>query len=161
MLKEFVARHLRLERRGRIWWGLCPFHPDRHPSLAIYDDDEGGHYHCFACGAHGTALTWLMRYEKLSFHEAKKRLGGEWTPSPRKRPDLTSREALAWPEPGVEYEEVALLRERLVLSRWSDEQVLFSLWSSAPQLSNEQLRLLHPHAQDLVLDRLRKIYPKS
>jgi hypothetical protein len=49
------------------WSGkvLCPFHDDRNPSLHLYDDDDAGHYHCFVCGAHGSALDYLMRVEGL------------------------------------------------------------------------------------------------
>lgn len=158
LLSRIVAQRQKVTRRGHIHWTLCPFHNDRHPSLAIWDEDN--HYHCFACEAHGNAVHWLMRVEKLSFHEAKKKLGEGFTPS-RSMRSYPRTPSLAWPQPGVEYAETALLRERLVSSRWSDENVLLSLWKTAPPLSDQQLRLLHPYAQDLVLSRLRKIYPKS
>ena len=45
---------------------LCPFHEDHNPSLWVYPD----HYHCYVCGAHGYALDWLMRIEKMSRAEA-------------------------------------------------------------------------------------------
>ena len=45
---------------------LCPFHDDNNPSLHIYDD----HFHCFACGAHGDRIDWLMMVEGLTRDEA-------------------------------------------------------------------------------------------
>jgi DNA polymerase len=49
------------------WSGkvLCPFHDDHNASLHLYDDDEGGHYHCFLCDAHGSAIDYLMMVEGL------------------------------------------------------------------------------------------------
>jgi hypothetical protein len=44
----------------------CPFHDDHHPSLAIYHD----HAHCFGCGWHGDAFTWLMQRDGLTFRQA-------------------------------------------------------------------------------------------
>jgi hypothetical protein len=49
---------------------ICPFHDDQTPSLAIYDD----HFHCYACGAHGDLIDWLMLVEGLDRREAKETL---------------------------------------------------------------------------------------
>ena len=57
----------------------CPFHDDATPSCHIYHD----HYHCFACGAHGDAISWLMEVEGLSFTGAQDALAC-W--EPRQRP---------------------------------------------------------------------------
>ena len=57
----------------------CPFHDDATPSCHIYHD----HYHCFACGAHGDAISWLMEVEGLSFTAAQDALAC-W--EPRQRP---------------------------------------------------------------------------
>lgn len=48
---------------------LCPLHPDKNPSLAITPDGE--HFHCFGCGAHGSAYDLLMQLRGLPFPEAK------------------------------------------------------------------------------------------
>jgi len=48
-------------------WALCPFHADTHPSLRVYPD---GHYHCFACGAHGDAVDLYAAQRKLTLREA-------------------------------------------------------------------------------------------
>jgi DNA polymerase len=63
------------------WSGkvLCPFHDDHNASLHLYDDEEGGHYHCFVCGAHGTAVDFLMMVEGLDRAAALELLAQEPT----------------------------------------------------------------------------------
>lgn len=51
--------------------GLCPFHHEQTPSFIVYED---AHYHCFGCGVHGDAITFLRRYAGLSFSAACKKL---------------------------------------------------------------------------------------
>lgn len=55
------------KRQGtRLCW-VCPFHPDKNPSL--YLNPGGQSYRCFGCGARGDAFTWLMEREKWGFRE--------------------------------------------------------------------------------------------
>jgi len=63
------------------WSGkvLCPFHDDHNASLHLYDDEEAGHYHCFVCGAHGTAVDFLMMVEGLDRAAALELLAQEPT----------------------------------------------------------------------------------
>ena len=70
-----VGRRVRLTRRGREHTGLCPFHNEKTPSFTVSDDK--GFYHCFGCGAHGDAISFLMGTEGLSFPEAVERLASE------------------------------------------------------------------------------------
>ncbi len=72
-LAPLIGRRTRLERAGRQWRACCPFHNEKTPSLHIWDD----HYHCFGCGAHGDAITFVMQSESASFMEAVERLAGE------------------------------------------------------------------------------------
>jgi hypothetical protein len=58
---------------GRLRVRRCPFHEEKTGSFYVWPD----HYHCFGCGAHGDAIDWLMQAERLSFHEAVARLGGD------------------------------------------------------------------------------------
>jgi len=44
---------IELRRVGQAYQGLCPFHEEKNPSFYAYPEDN--HYHCFGCGAHGTA----------------------------------------------------------------------------------------------------------
>jgi DNA primase len=63
---EVVGRDVVLHGRGRVRKGLCPFHPDRRPSLAVYPDG----WKCFGCGRHGDHVDWLMDHRGLEFPEA-------------------------------------------------------------------------------------------
>ena len=56
-LPAVIGRRVRLARSGRQWKGCCPFHGEKTPSFYVYDD----HYHCFGCGAHGDAITFVMQ----------------------------------------------------------------------------------------------------
>lgn len=48
-----------LTRYGSRWRALCPFHKEKEPSFVVYSD---GGYHCFGCGAHGTAETLAKHF---------------------------------------------------------------------------------------------------
>jgi DNA primase len=67
-LVGLVARRVQLRRAGRSWSGLCPFHQEKTPSFSV--SEEKGFYHCFGCGAHGSAIDWMMEAEGLGFREA-------------------------------------------------------------------------------------------
>ncbi len=71
-VSEIVSKRIRLVKRGREFLGLCPFHDDTKPSLSVVD--EKNFYHCFACGAHGDIITFMMGTEGLSFPEAVEKL---------------------------------------------------------------------------------------
>lgn len=73
-LVELIGRRVKLVRRGREHTGLCPFHNEKTPSFTV--NEEKGFYHCFGCGAHGTAIDFLMNTENLPFPEAVERLAG-------------------------------------------------------------------------------------
>ena len=72
-LAPLIGRRARLERAGRQWKACCPFHNEKSPSLYIWDD----HYHCFGCGAHGDAISFVMQSEGAGFMEAIERLAAE------------------------------------------------------------------------------------
>jgi DNA primase len=65
-LPELIGRRVRLTRSGRQWKGCCPFHDEKTPSFYVYDD----HFHCFGCGAHGDAISFVMQSQGLGFMEA-------------------------------------------------------------------------------------------
>ena len=75
--------------------GLCPFHDDRHPSLIVYLDD--GHFHCFACGAHGDVVDFVRRRFRLSFLDACRWLA-DLPPQPQSVPSEggVRRESRRW-----------------------------------------------------------------
>ncbi len=72
---DVVGRKVRLIRKGHEYSGLCPFHNEKTPSFTV--SAEKGFYHCFGCGAHGDAMSFVMRAEGLSFMEAVERLAAQ------------------------------------------------------------------------------------
>src|SRR5579863_6160415 len=73
-LAAVVGRRVRLARSGRQMKGCCPFHNEKSPSFYVYED---GQYHCFGCGAHGDAISFVMQSEGAGFMEAVERLAAE------------------------------------------------------------------------------------
>jgi len=67
------ADRIALERRGRLYVGLCPFHGEKTASFTVYPHDN--HFHCFGCGAHGDAIGFIRRIEGVGFAEARERAG--------------------------------------------------------------------------------------
>jgi DNA primase len=71
-IADVVARYVKLSKFGERFTGLCPFHPDRNPSLVVFP--ETGTFHCFGCSKHGDVITFLREIEGLGFREALDRL---------------------------------------------------------------------------------------
>ena len=71
-LSDVIGRRVKLIRKGHRHIGLCPFHAEKMPSFSVVDDD--GFYHCFGCGVHGDAISFLRETEGLDFIEAIERL---------------------------------------------------------------------------------------
>lgn len=67
-LFEVLSAHLTFQRSGSTYKTLCPFHEERTPSFII--QKGSAHYHCFGCGAHGDAISFLMTHVRMSFTEA-------------------------------------------------------------------------------------------
>lgn len=65
---DVIGQYLDIDKAGKNHIALCPFHNDKKPSLSISADK--GLYHCFACGASGNAINFLMEYKNLSFIDA-------------------------------------------------------------------------------------------
>ena len=76
---ELIGARVPLKRAGREYGARCPFHDERSPSFTVSPTKQ--FYHCFGCGAHGTALKFLMEYDRLEFldavEELAKRVGME------------------------------------------------------------------------------------
>jgi len=69
---EVIDARVPLKKAGREYTACCPFHAEKTPSFTVSPGKQ--FYHCFGCGAHGTALGFLMDYEHLSFVEAVEEL---------------------------------------------------------------------------------------
>ncbi|MCZ6770611.1 MAG: DNA primase [Proteobacteria bacterium] len=69
---DLIESHLPLRKAGRDFQTLCPFHDEKTPSFTISREKQ--FYHCFGCGAHGSAIGFLMNYRNLEFVEAVEEL---------------------------------------------------------------------------------------
>ena len=65
---EVIESRVPLKRAGREFQARCPFHDERSPSFTVSPTKQ--FYHCFGCGAHGTAISFLMNYDRLEFLDA-------------------------------------------------------------------------------------------
>lgn len=65
---DVIDRRVSLKKAGQNYQACCPFHSEKTPSFTVSPTKQ--FYHCFGCGAHGTALGFLMEYEHMSFPDA-------------------------------------------------------------------------------------------
>ena len=72
---EVINRRVPLKKAGRDYQACCPFHDEKTPSFTVSPSKQ--FYHCFGCGAHGTAIGFLMDYDRLSFPEAIEELAAQ------------------------------------------------------------------------------------
>ena len=91
---DVVSAHVHLKKRGSTYVGLCPFHNEKTPSFNVNPDKQ--FYYCFGCGAGGSAITFLMKYNNCTFREALQ--------------DLADRAQITLPTPN--YSEEAKKREK-------------------------------------------------
>jgi DNA primase len=123
-LVEIVGSRIPLKKAGKEYKACCPFHGEKTPSFTVVPDKQ--FYHCFGCGAHGTALGFLMEHDHLSFVEAVE--------------DLAERVGL----------EVPRDQSQQAKPRPADD--LFSLLSSVAEYYGRELRN-HANAQAYVQKR--------
>ena len=65
---DVVGQHVKLKKAGANYQGLCPFHSEKSPSFSVSPTKQ--FYHCFGCGAHGSAISFLMEYSGLGYVDA-------------------------------------------------------------------------------------------
>ena len=65
---EVIGQYVSLKKRGRNWFGLCPFHSERTPSFSV--NPEMGIFKCYGCNKGGDVYTFLIEHEKLSFTQS-------------------------------------------------------------------------------------------
>ncbi|HEY7928899.1 MAG TPA: DNA primase [Steroidobacteraceae bacterium] len=71
---ELIGARVPLKKAGHEFKACCPFHDEKTPSFWVSPTKQ--FYHCFGCGAHGTAITFLMEFDRLPFPEAIEELAG-------------------------------------------------------------------------------------
>lgn len=69
---DVISSYTPVKKRGKSFLALCPFHPDKHPSLNISQEKQV--YHCFSCKASGNVYRFVQEYEKITFFEAVEKL---------------------------------------------------------------------------------------
>ncbi|MGC8702330.1 MAG: DNA primase [Thiomonas sp.] len=93
---EVVGQHVELKKTGSNYKGLCPFHGEKTPSFTVSASKQ--FYHCFGCGAHGTAIGFLMDYAGMGFVDAVK--------------DLAGRCGLTVPEPDLDPQQLRQMQQQ-------------------------------------------------
>jgi len=112
---EVINARVPLKKKGREYTACCPFHNEKTPSFTVSETKQ--FYHCFGCGAHGTAIGFLMEYEHLDFVDAIETLAAEYhVEVPREDTPTGTSQAR------------------------DDKQPLFDVLEQASQLYQQQLR---------------------
>ena len=73
---EIISKYVSLKKRGRNYFGLCPFHSEKTPSFSV--NPEKQIFKCFGCGAGGSSIDFIMEFEKLNFIESVKYLAEQY-----------------------------------------------------------------------------------
>ena len=96
---DVVESYVPLKRAGSNYAARCPFHSEKSPSFTVSQTKQ--FYHCFGCGAHGTAISFLMEHQGMGFVDAVKDLAGrvgmvvpEPTPDPQRKEKVEAAEDL-------------------------------------------------------------------
>jgi len=74
-IREIVSEFVTLQKRGKYYTGLCPFHGEKKPSFTV--NVERQIFHCFGCGEGGNVIKFLMKINNMSFPEAVRFLAGK------------------------------------------------------------------------------------
>jgi DNA primase len=69
---ELIDSRVPLKKAGKNYQACCPFHNEKSPSFSVSQEKQ--FYHCFGCGEHGNAITFLMEFDRLDFPDAVEEL---------------------------------------------------------------------------------------
>ena len=70
---DLISEYVPLTKKGQYYWGICPFHNDKNPSMSV--DEKRQTYTCWSCHNSGNVFNFIENIENISFREALKRLG--------------------------------------------------------------------------------------
>lgn len=70
---ELISEYVPLTKKGQYFWGICPFHNDKNPSMSV--DEKRQTYTCWSCHNSGNVFNFIEQIENISFREALKVLG--------------------------------------------------------------------------------------
>ena len=162
-LAALIGEHLALRPKGREMVGLCPFHDDRSPSLAVVTHKGNGFYKCFACGASGNAIDFVMEYLKLDFPSALKLLAARAgitlveraerreAPDEREAVALANRLALRFYRRSLAGDDAATARDEIVRRGFPDAIVESFQLGYAPDRRDalqQNLKAAERHARE-------------
>ena len=85
---EVISQHVKLQKKGASYFGLCPFHNEKSPSFSVSGSKQM--FYCFGCGEGGNVISFLMKYENMSFTDAVSALAeraGMQVPEAKMRPE--------------------------------------------------------------------------
>ena len=68
-----IGEHIKLEKKGNDYKGVCPFHDDTNPSMSVSPNKKI--FKCFSCGETGNAITFVQKFKHITFPEAVKYIG--------------------------------------------------------------------------------------
>lgn len=111
---DVVGQHVTLKKAGGNFQGLCPFHNEKSPSFSVSPTKQ--FYHCFGCGAHGSAIGFLMEYSGLSYVDAIEdlaRTAGLTVPHEERRPGQVA----------AHQQSIALTEVMEQAARWYQQQL--------------------------------------
>ena len=92
-ITQIIGERVKLTRAGREYKGLCPFHQEKTPSFTV--SPAKGFFHCFGCGVHGSALSFMMLHDRLDFPAAVEALADRYgLEVPRSGPSRPSGKGL-------------------------------------------------------------------
>jgi len=67
---DVISKYVPLKRKGRTYWGCCPFHHEKEPSFAV--NEEKQFFHCFGCKESGNVIGFIQKIESIDFWDAVK-----------------------------------------------------------------------------------------
>ncbi|MFT5758415.1 MAG: DNA primase [Alteromonadaceae bacterium] len=73
---ELIDSRVPLKKAGKNYQACCPFHTEKSPSFSVSQDKQ--FYHCFGCGEHGNAISFLMEFDRLDFPDAIEELASQY-----------------------------------------------------------------------------------
>lgn len=65
---DIISQYVTLQKKGRNYFCICPFHSEKSPSMSVSPDRQ--YFHCFGCGAGGDVFSFISRIEGLTFRES-------------------------------------------------------------------------------------------
>lgn len=152
---EVIAEYLRLEKRGRNYVALCPFHTEKTPSFNV--SRERQIFHCFGCSAGGDVFKFLMLIENIGFPEAVRLLA-------EKRGIPLPRPAREWSETSAEERDkllelmeaaCAFFHRQLLEQKDSAQSYNYLAERGVARATIEKFRLGYaPHSGDRLLNYL-------